>query len=163
MTSSNGRCNRTRQIVIDVIAVHQIANGYREFHSGSLNYDPKWHLRQSPFGAPGLPYTLNWLRSGAAHAPPDKSGPRLLQRPRGLAARRIGRAKLWQRRSGRRRGSLGGCLRRPSGIRHIGGANLNRALVRNVRTLPAMLRERRKRLQPRGRKYRCAGEGRTAP
>ena len=24
-----------------------IANGYREFHSGSLNYDPKWHLRQS--------------------------------------------------------------------------------------------------------------------
>ncbi len=24
-----------------------IANGYGEFHSGSLNYDPKWHLRQS--------------------------------------------------------------------------------------------------------------------
>ena len=24
-----------------------IANGYRHFHSGSLNYDPKWHLRQS--------------------------------------------------------------------------------------------------------------------
>ena len=24
-----------------------IANGYHEFHSGSLNYDPKWHLRQS--------------------------------------------------------------------------------------------------------------------
>jgi hypothetical protein len=24
-----------------------IANGYREFYSGSLNYDPKWHLRQS--------------------------------------------------------------------------------------------------------------------
>jgi hypothetical protein len=24
-----------------------IANGYREFHSGSLNYDLKWHLRQS--------------------------------------------------------------------------------------------------------------------
>jgi len=23
-----------------------IANGYRHFHSGSLNYDPKWHLRQ---------------------------------------------------------------------------------------------------------------------
>jgi hypothetical protein len=23
-----------------------IANGYKEFHSGSLNYDPKWHLRQ---------------------------------------------------------------------------------------------------------------------
>jgi len=24
-----------------------IANGYRQFYSGSLNYDPKWHLRQS--------------------------------------------------------------------------------------------------------------------
>jgi predicted N-acyltransferase len=24
-----------------------ITNGYREFYSGSLNYDPKWHLRQS--------------------------------------------------------------------------------------------------------------------
>ena len=24
-----------------------IANGYRRFYSGSLNYDPKWHLRQS--------------------------------------------------------------------------------------------------------------------
>jgi len=24
-----------------------IANGYREFQSGSLNHDPKWHLRQS--------------------------------------------------------------------------------------------------------------------
>jgi predicted N-acyltransferase len=24
-----------------------IANGYKQFHSGSLNYDPKWHLRQS--------------------------------------------------------------------------------------------------------------------
>ncbi len=24
-----------------------IANGCRQFHSGSLNYDPKWHLRQS--------------------------------------------------------------------------------------------------------------------
>jgi predicted N-acyltransferase len=23
-----------------------IANGYTQFHSGSLNYDPKWHLRQ---------------------------------------------------------------------------------------------------------------------
>jgi hypothetical protein len=24
-----------------------IANGYKRFYSGSLNYDPKWHLRQS--------------------------------------------------------------------------------------------------------------------
>jgi hypothetical protein len=24
-----------------------IANGYKQFYSGSLNYDPKWHLRQS--------------------------------------------------------------------------------------------------------------------
>jgi Peptidogalycan biosysnthesis/recognition len=24
-----------------------ITNGYKRFHSGSLNYDPKWHLRQS--------------------------------------------------------------------------------------------------------------------
>src|ERR1700730_12099713 len=30
----------------------------------------------------------------------------------------------------------------PSGIRHGGGAKLNRALVRNVRTWPAMLREK---------------------
>ena len=24
-----------------------IAHGYKRFYSGSLNYDPKWHLRQS--------------------------------------------------------------------------------------------------------------------
>ena len=24
-----------------------ISNGFKQFHSGSLNYDPKWHLRQS--------------------------------------------------------------------------------------------------------------------
>src|SRR4030088_2652493 len=30
----------------------------------------------------------------------------------------------------------------PSGIRHVGGAKLNLALVRNVRTWPAMLREK---------------------
>ena len=35
--------------------------------------------------------------------------------------------------------SLGDAWYGPSGIRHVGGANLNRALVRNVRTLPAML------------------------
>jgi hypothetical protein len=38
--------------------------------------------------------------------------------------------------------SLGDAWYSPSGIRHVGGANLNRALVRNVRTLPAMLREK---------------------
>jgi hypothetical protein len=38
--------------------------------------------------------------------------------------------------------------------------NAGGRLVWNVRTWPAM--SRRKRLQPRGRKYRCAGEGRTA-
>jgi hypothetical protein len=38
--------------------------------------------------------------------------------------------------------SLGDALRLPSGIRHGGGAKLNRALVRNVRTWPAMLREK---------------------
>jgi len=38
--------------------------------------------------------------------------------------------------------SLGDAWYSPSGIRHVGGANLNRALVRNVRTWPAMLREK---------------------
>ena len=38
--------------------------------------------------------------------------------------------------------SLGDAWYSPSGIRHVGGANLNRALVWNVRTLPAMLREK---------------------
>ena len=40
------------------------------------------------------------------------------------------------------------CRKCPSGIRHVGGAKLNLALVWNVRTWPAMLRERHKRLQP---------------
>ncbi len=30
----------------------------------------------------------------------------------------------------------------PDGIRHVGGAKLNQALVRNVRTWPAMAREK---------------------
>jgi hypothetical protein len=34
------------QVFKDIIK-WAIANGYREFYSGSLNYDPKWHLRQS--------------------------------------------------------------------------------------------------------------------
>src|ERR1022692_1393119 len=38
--------------------------------------------------------------------------------------------------------SLGDARDGPSGIRHIGGAKLNRALVWNVRTWPAMPREK---------------------
>src|SRR5215468_6408372 len=38
--------------------------------------------------------------------------------------------------------SLGDAWYSPSGIRHVGGANLNRAPVRNVRTWPAMPREK---------------------
>ena len=38
--------------------------------------------------------------------------------------------------------SLGDALRLPKGIRHGGGAKLNLALVRNVRTWPAMPREK---------------------
>src|ERR1700682_2063571 len=38
--------------------------------------------------------------------------------------------------------SLGDVLRRPKRIRHVGGAKLNLALVRNVRTWPAMAREK---------------------
>src|SRR6516165_4554245 len=38
--------------------------------------------------------------------------------------------------------SLGEALILPGGIRHIGGANLNRALVRNVRTYTAIPREK---------------------
>src|SRR5271169_6473978 len=38
--------------------------------------------------------------------------------------------------------SLGDAWDGPSGIRHVGGAKLNLALVRNVRTLPAMPREK---------------------
>src|SRR5580693_6472681 len=47
----------------------------------------------------------------------------------------------------RGRASLPGLVRGnpevcPNGIRHGGGAKLNQALVRNVRTFPAMLREK---------------------
>ena len=46
-----------------------IANGYRQFHSGSLNYDPKWHLRHSldPLDlyvrhtSPAINAVLKWL------------------------------------------------------------------------------------------------------
>ena len=38
--------------------------------------------------------------------------------------------------------SLGDAWDSPSGIRHVGGATIDRAPVRNVRTWPAMLREK---------------------
>src|ERR1700741_3114699 len=38
--------------------------------------------------------------------------------------------------------SSGDVLRLPSGIRHVGGAKLNQALVRNVRTYTAMPRKK---------------------
>ena len=38
--------------------------------------------------------------------------------------------------------SSGDALILPGGIRHVGGAKLNQALVRNVRTCPPMQRER---------------------
>ena len=50
----------------------------------------------------------------------------------------------------------------PSEIRHVGGAKLDLACVWNVRTWPAMPREKTEALQPQGRKYRCAGEGRRS-
>ena len=37
-----------------------------------------------------------------------------------------------------------------------------RALARNLRTWPTMPREKAQVVNPRGRKYRCVGEGRTA-
>ena len=40
------------------------------------------------------------------------------------------------------RNQLGGCLSSPSGVRHVDGAKLNQALVRNVRTCAPMQREK---------------------
>jgi hypothetical protein len=55
----------------------------------------------------------------------------------------------------------------PSGIRHVGGANLDQAFVWNVRTCASSRRWRegrsRKRLQPRGREYRSGAQGRSGP
>src|SRR3979490_882319 len=51
----------------------------------------------------------------------------------------------------------------PRGARCIGGMTLVRALVRNLRTCPAMPREKVQAAKLRGRKYRCGGQGRTAP
>lgn len=51
----------------------------------------------------------------------------------------------------------------PCGVRCIGGVTPIWAPVWNVRTLPVMPREKAQAADPRGRKYRCAGKGRTAP
>src|SRR5437868_1762556 len=45
----------------------------------------------------------------------------------------------------------------PSGIRHVGGAKLNQALVRNV-----IKGRDRKRLKPRGSEYRCGAQRRSS-
>jgi len=55
----------------------------------------------------------------------------------------------------------------PSDIRHVDGAKLDQAFVWNVRTCTATRRWREgrshKRLQPRGREYRYAAQGRSSP
>jgi hypothetical protein len=48
-------------------------------------------------------------------------------------------------------------LRTPREIQQ--GPSANRTLAGNMRTSPAMPRDKAQGLQPRGRKYRCAGEG----
>src|SRR5262249_51986921 len=49
------------------------------------------------------------------------------------------------------------------GVRCVGGMTLIRALVWNLRTCPAMPREKVQAAKLRGRKYRCGGQGRAAP
>src|SRR5215471_9298282 len=51
----------------------------------------------------------------------------------------------------------------PCGVRCIGSVNLIWAFVRNLRTWLAMAREKVQAEKPRGRKYRCGSQGRTAP
>jgi hypothetical protein len=48
------------------------------------------------------------------------------------------------------------------GVRCKGGVTLIRAHLRNLRTCPAMPREKAQAEKPQGRKYQCAGQGRTA-
>jgi hypothetical protein len=48
------------------------------------------------------------------------------------------------------------------GVRCIGGMTLIRAFVRNLRTGSVMQREKAQVDTPRGRKYRCTDQGRTA-
>ena len=51
----------------------------------------------------------------------------------------------------------------PCGVRGTGGVTPVRALVRNLRTCSAVLREKAQAEDPRGRKYQDSGQGRTAP
>src|SRR5882724_7649700 len=51
----------------------------------------------------------------------------------------------------------------PCDVRCIGGVTLIRAFVRNLRTWSVMIREKAQAEAPRGRQYRCAEQGRTAP
>ena len=89
-------------------------------------------------GKPGRRFRQAWLREASASKPPMKCRNRIRRcQNRGLAMP-LGSA----------RGEPGAC---PNGIRHVGGATLNQALVWNVRTCSAMARERRKRRKPRGR------------
>ena len=48
------------------------------------------------------------------------------------------------------------------GVRCLGGMTLIRAFVRNLRTGSVMIREKAQVETPRGRKYRCSDQGRTA-
>jgi len=50
----------------------------------------------------------------------------------------------------------------PFGVRWVGGMTLIWAFVRNLRTGSVMKREKAQVEEPRGRKYRCTGQGRTA-
>ena len=49
-----------------------------------------------------------------------------------------------------------------AGVRCIGGMTLIRAFVRNLRTGSVMQREKAQVDTPRGQKYRCTDQGRTA-
>ena len=51
----------------------------------------------------------------------------------------------------------------PCGVRGTGGVTLILALVWNLRTCSAVVREKAQAAAPRGQKYRYAGQGRTVP
>ncbi len=51
----------------------------------------------------------------------------------------------------------------PGGVRPKGDMIPAWASGQNVRTLPVIPREKAQAADPRGRTYRCTGEGRTAP
>jgi hypothetical protein len=50
----------------------------------------------------------------------------------------------------------------PSGIRHVDGAKLNQAFVRNVRTCRSDAKGDVKRLTPQGPEYRSGAQGRSS-